>query len=451
MIEELSYSFHVGNDKNKTSKAKQIAKERPTNFNNNAIQNGIQLSKVNHHNLRAYENNPELIMTIKGTNDIVKDIKDVYLDVFEESKINYNNKQTRDDRKIQDYFSKIAHDNKHDLAVEIIIQLGNMTYWSDKTIKEKYKMTDVFKNQVKELEKIVPLFKIANATIHFDESSPHLHIVGVPIKENCKTGMNKQVGKSDVFTVEILELIQNKLRELCINDFNKLFNLDKELKEKEKGRNEDYRVKQMNNYEKLKESYNKQHKKITEINKNVDKINNKSNEVKDILENLKQQPLSKNNLIISSDKKDKLLEYIKDIDKNNKNMKSITNFNLSLNDIKKDLEENHETIRELLNENEDLNVKLEEKERLLEVSKNTINDMKNKIFDLSSQVDYWKDKFMNIVNHFKERILGLFGKEKQERYNKVAIDLYINDKIDKDIYNQMFSKNSKNKDDDLEL
>lgn len=46
-------------------------------------------------------------------------------------------------------------------------------------------------------------------------------------------------------------------------------------------------------------------------------------------------------------------------------MKSVTNFNLSLNDIKKDLEENHQTIRKLLNENEDLNVKLEEKERLL--------------------------------------------------------------------------------------
>lgn len=46
MIEELSYSLHIGNDKNKTSKAKQISKEIPTNFNNNAIQNGIQLSKV---------------------------------------------------------------------------------------------------------------------------------------------------------------------------------------------------------------------------------------------------------------------------------------------------------------------------------------------------------------------------------------------------------------------
>jgi hypothetical protein len=37
-----------------------------------------------------------------------------------------------------------------------------MTYWTDKIIEAKYKMTDVFKNQVKELEKIVPLFKIAN-------------------------------------------------------------------------------------------------------------------------------------------------------------------------------------------------------------------------------------------------------------------------------------------------
>lgn len=30
--------------------------------------------------------------------------------MFEESRINYNNKQTRDDRKIQDYFFKIAND-----------------------------------------------------------------------------------------------------------------------------------------------------------------------------------------------------------------------------------------------------------------------------------------------------------------------------------------------------
>ena len=373
MIEELSYSFHIGNDKNKTSKAKQISKERPTNFNNNAIQNAIQL---------VYENNPELITTIKGTNNIVKDTKELYLDLFEESRINYNNKQTRDDRKINDYFSKIANDNKHDLAVEIIIELGDMHYWKDKSKEEKYKMIEVFKNQIVDLERIVPSFKVANATIHFDESSPHLHIVGVPVKENCKTGMNKQVGKSDVFTIESLKVIQDKMRECCINDFNKVYNLNVQLKEKEEGRNQDYRVNQMNNYDKLKASYKKQHKKITEINKNVDKINVKSNEVKEILENLKQQPLSKNNLIISSDKKDKLLEYIKDIDKNNKNFKSISNYNLSLENIKKDLDDNYKTIRNLTNDNENLKIKLDEKESLLIVAKNTIDNLNKKVIEL---------------------------------------------------------------------
>lgn len=67
--------------------------------------------------------------------------------------------QARDDRKINNYFSKIANDNKHDLAVEIIIELGNMYYWSDKTIEEKYKMVSVFEKQVINLEKLIPSFK----------------------------------------------------------------------------------------------------------------------------------------------------------------------------------------------------------------------------------------------------------------------------------------------------
>ena len=423
MNENLSYSFHIGNDKNKTTKAKQISKERPTNFNNNAIQNGIQLSKVNHHNLRIYENNPELIYTIKGSNNLVNDTKKLYLELFEESRINYNNKQTRDDRKINDYFSKIANDNKHDLAVEIIIELGDMHYWEDKSLEEKYKMVDVFKYQVKDLEKLVSTFKVANATIHFDESSPHLHIVGVPVKENCKTGMKKQVGRSDVFTIESLKVIQDKMRECCINDFNRVYNLSVELKEKEEGRNQDYRVSQMNNYDKLKNSYKKQHKKITEINKNVDKINVKSNEVKEILENLKQQPLSKNNLIISSDKKDKLLEYIKDIDKNNKNFKSISNYNLSLENIKKDLDDDHKTIRTLTNDNEDLKIKLEEKEKLLIVAKTTIKDLNKKVIELEAKVESCKQRVNEIVDFISERVKGFFGSILKNKYKDVADDL----------------------------
>ena len=42
----------------------------------------------------------ELIRTIYGTNDIVNDVKQVYLDEFEQARIEYNTKQNRDDRKI---------------------------------------------------------------------------------------------------------------------------------------------------------------------------------------------------------------------------------------------------------------------------------------------------------------------------------------------------------------
>ena len=55
MEQELAYSIHLGSDKNKTTKAKEIAKNNPsetTSFSNNGIQNAKQLSKVNKHNLR---------------------------------------------------------------------------------------------------------------------------------------------------------------------------------------------------------------------------------------------------------------------------------------------------------------------------------------------------------------------------------------------------------------
>ena len=53
MNEMLAYSIHLGNDKNKTKKAKEIAKNNQSNttsFSNNSIQNLAQLSKGNNHN-----------------------------------------------------------------------------------------------------------------------------------------------------------------------------------------------------------------------------------------------------------------------------------------------------------------------------------------------------------------------------------------------------------------
>ena len=98
-----------------------------------------------------------------------------------------------------------------------------------------------------------PNFKIASAIIHYDETSPHMHIVGVPIKYKSKNGLSKQVGKSDVFTKTKLIELQDKMRTLCIASFNKEYGLNNVLKTKQKGRNKDINVKDMGNYIEMQE------------------------------------------------------------------------------------------------------------------------------------------------------------------------------------------------------
>ena len=256
IIIELAYSFHLGSDKNKKNSSKASAKSNvsgTTSKSNNAIQNAGGLTKVDNHNYRKYDNKQEDILIIRGTSSLVDDVKKLYIEEFEEAKEEYNSKQTRENRKIKDYFTHVSNNSKNDLACEIIIELGNKKYWDTKDLKFKKKMTNVFKEQVVDLETMLPNFKIASTIIHYDETSPHLHIVGVQIKIGGKNGMSKQVGKSDVFTKESLRKLQDKMRILCIESFNKEYNLTNSLKKKQKGRNRDYHITEMDNYMEMKE------------------------------------------------------------------------------------------------------------------------------------------------------------------------------------------------------
>ena len=249
MEQELAYSFHLGSDKNKSKVARKTAKGNisgTTSLSNNAIQNANDLSRVNKHNLRDYDNHRELITTIYGTNNIIEDVKEVYLAEFEQARIEYNAK-TRADRQITDYFQKVCS-SQNDIACEIIIELGDMDFWQYKDDEYRFKMTDVYNEQIQDLNKILPSFKVANATIHFDETSPHMHVIGVPVIEDCKRGMKQQVGKSQLFTKTLLSEIQDKMRNACIKSYNKFYDVDSRLKTKQKGRNRDINVKNMDNY-----------------------------------------------------------------------------------------------------------------------------------------------------------------------------------------------------------
>ena len=281
MEQELAYSFHLGSDKNKSKVAKKTAKgnaSETTFLSNNAIQNANDLSRVNKHNLRDYDNQRELITTIYGTDNIVNDVKQLYLQEFEEARIEYNNTQTRNDRKIDNYYKKVC-ESQNDIACEIIIELGDMDFWQDKDDEYKFKMIDVYNEQIQDLTKILPSFKVANATIHFDETSPHIHVVGVPIIENCKRGMKKQVGKSQIFTKALLSEIQDKMRNACIKSYNKFYDVDSRLKTKQKGRNQDINVKEMDGYKDYKKQLKRKEQKLAKANEQTEKLDNSTKDI----------------------------------------------------------------------------------------------------------------------------------------------------------------------------
>ena len=441
MEQELAYSFHLGSDKNKSKLAKKVAKENisgNTSLANNAIQTAKDLSDANKHNLRDYDNQRELIRTIYGTNDIVNDVKQVYLDEFEQARLEYNEKQTREDRKIKDYFKKVC-ESKNDIACEIIIELGDMDFWNDKNKEYRFKMVDVYNEQIKDLIKIVPDFKIANATIHFDDVSPHMHIVGVPVSYDCKRGMKKQVVKSKLFTKTTLTQIQDKIRNACIKSFNKFYDMDFKLKEKQKGRNQDINVKDMGDYREVKKQLAKKEQKLEKANTQTKAIDNISNDVDKILNNLKPTLMSKNNMVISSKYVQKLKNYTRDVKDITKTVRSVNDLNMAISDFEHSAfeieKENHSLKYELeLKDNEigDLKKELSTKDKII----SKLQTEKEKI---KQELQKFKGFWHSIMSHFHKRICY----DKDDNYKIVSDDLYNNgifDDNDNEIANNIYRK-----------
>ena len=126
MANKISVSFHIGSK-------------------NNAIPNLKKLKTIDIHNSRKYSksNNEDLDLSkskyniiLKGSRNIVEDVKKLYKDEFSEAVYNYNQKQTRENRKIINYLSKIEEDKQKNIATEIILQLGDKEDWKEINLED---------------------------------------------------------------------------------------------------------------------------------------------------------------------------------------------------------------------------------------------------------------------------------------------------------------------------
>lgn len=165
-----------------------------------------------------------------------------------------------------------------------------------------------------------------------------------------------------------------------------------------------------------------------------------------------------NNVFINGyENKDKLIKYIEDIESNNKDVKSLTTYQVLLNDIKKDLNDNFKTIYELKEENKEL----DNKNTLLNNSNETIKKLEKEIFSLEDKLRQWREKFSKLINYFRNKVCGLFGNKNQDIYKEIVDDLYNKDFLDDKDYNKInmkrivkekiSSKKERRKDNDFEL
>lgn len=121
-----------------------------------------------------------------------EDIRTVYHELFDDALAHYNEKQTRRDRVIDDYYEKIRTGKQEKLFEELIIQIGNKDDMnaSSENGQLARQMLDEYMQSFQQRN---PTLRVFSAHLHMDEATPHLHIDFVPFTTGSKRGLETRV------------------------------------------------------------------------------------------------------------------------------------------------------------------------------------------------------------------------------------------------------------------
>lgn len=129
----------------------------------------------------------------KGNKVYVKEsIKKVYHALFDEALEAYNSKQTRADRRIDNYYEKIRTSKQEKLFHELIVQIGNRDDTNCNMLESVYAQS-ALEDYMLGFQERNPNLRVFNAVMHLDEETPHLHIDYVPFSTGNKRGLSTKV------------------------------------------------------------------------------------------------------------------------------------------------------------------------------------------------------------------------------------------------------------------
>lgn len=128
-------------------------------------------------------------------------IKNVYHELFDEALEKYNAKQTRNDRKIDDYYEKIRSSKQEKPFHELILQIGDR-----ETMNSESENGEVAKQILDEyfqgFQERNPQLRVFSAHLHMDEATPHLHIDFVPFTTGSKRGLETRVSLKQALSMQ---------------------------------------------------------------------------------------------------------------------------------------------------------------------------------------------------------------------------------------------------------
>lgn len=145
------------------------------------------------HNTRAFSaKNVDTERSIYNVEFCHADIKKVYHELFDEALEQYNAKQKRSDRKIDNYYEKIRQSKQEKLFHEVILQIGNKDDMNAKS-REGELAKEILIDFMEDFQKRNPNLYVFSAHLHMDEETPHIHIDFVPFICNSKRGLDTRV------------------------------------------------------------------------------------------------------------------------------------------------------------------------------------------------------------------------------------------------------------------
>ena len=121
-----------------------------------------------------------------------EDIRAIYHELFDGALARYNEKQTRKDRVIDDYYEKIRTGKQEKLFEELIIQIGNKDDMNASSENGQL-ARQTLDEYMQSFQQRNPTLRVFSAHLHMDEATPHLHIDFIPFTTGSKRGLETRL------------------------------------------------------------------------------------------------------------------------------------------------------------------------------------------------------------------------------------------------------------------